>query len=233
MKENIGIILAGGIGERLQRDIAKQYVEIAGREVIAYVVDAYREAQLLDDIVVVVNEAQYKSGHIRDQYGLACCLGGKTRNGSIANGIAYVKEHYPDCKKIIFHDAARPFIRGDIIDDFMRLLDDYQAVHVKLDITDGIGKYENVEAKREKYYLTQTPEAFRFPEFYQAFKEEDPIVALVHQLPEDAAVYHYDGFPYNIKITFEEDLFVAEQLLQAGFKEFMAEQRHKREAKNI
>ena len=218
---NIGVILAGGIGARLSSTQKKQYLEIAGKECIAHVIEAYQEAKKLDKILVVVNKEQYESGYIAEKYGLECACGGDTRNESIYNGLCYINEHYPECEKVILHDAARPVIRGDIVDDYMDLLDDHICVINSQDITDGIGKRMNKEVKREEFYISQTPEGFQFKPFFEAFDPHAPIVALSHHLPEDIAIAHYKKFPYNLKLTYPEDVFVADHLLSAGFKSYL------------
>ncbi|MBQ9942366.1 MAG: 2-C-methyl-D-erythritol 4-phosphate cytidylyltransferase [Christensenellaceae bacterium] len=219
--KNVGVILAGGIGARLGAKTKKQYLELNGKECIAYVIEAYANAEKLDATVVVVNKDEYATGYIAKKYGLPCACGGENRNDSIYNGLMFVKENYPNCEKIIMHDAARPFIREDIIDDIMDLLDDHVCVVNGLPITDGIGKGMNTEVKREEYYISQTPEAFQFRPFLEAFDPTKPIVALSHHLPEDISMAHYDKFPYNYKLTFKEDVFAAETLLKAGFKEYL------------
>ena len=220
-KKNIGVILAGGIGARLSSTQKKQYLEIAGKECIAHVIEAYQEAKKLDGIIVVVNKEQYDSGYIADKYGLECTCGGDTRNASIYNGLCYIHTHYPECEKVILHDGARPFIRGDILDDYIDLLDSHVCVINGSDITDGIGKKMNEEVKREDYYISQTPEGFQFKPFFAAFRPDLPIVALSHHLPKDVSIAHYKKFPYNLKLTYPEDVFVADCLISAGFKDYM------------
>jgi len=226
--ENIGVVLAGGIGARLSSTQKKQYLELNGKECIAYVIEAFQQAEKCDEVVVVENEEQYLEGYVHNKYGVHTCCGGNTRNQSIYNGLKYIDEHFPNCKKVVLHDGARPFIRPDIVDDYMDMLDEYECMANSLDITDGIGKRMNTEAIREEYYISQTPEGFRFRPFFEAFDPEAPIIALTHHLPPDAKMGHYKKFPYNLKLTFKEDLFVAEALLKAGFKEFMRDIKEER-----
>jgi len=221
--KNVGIILAGGVGARLSAITKKQYIELRGKECISYVIDAFEKAEKLDATVVVVNKEEYKRGYIADKYGLPCACGGDTRNQSIYNGIKFVAEHYPECEKVIIHDSARPFIREDIVDDIMDMLDEHVCVINSLPITDGIGLRPNTEVIREDYYISQTPEAFRFRDFLEAFDPEKPIVALSHHLPKDVSIGHYTKFPYNIKLTFPEDVLVAEALMNINFKERLKE----------
>ena len=58
MGENIGIVLAGGIGQRFGGGVPKQYRTIFGKEMIWYSIDAFRRAGRIDDFVVVLDEAE-------------------------------------------------------------------------------------------------------------------------------------------------------------------------------
>ena len=218
---NIGVILAGGVGARLSKTEIKQYIKIADKECISHVIEAFANAKNCDEIVVVENEAQYKEKYVEKEYGIHCCCGGNTRNESIYNGLLYINDHFPECDKVLFHDGARPFIRQDIVEDFFDLLDENDCVVNCVEITDGIGKYMNRIAERDEYYISQTPEGFHFKQFFKAFKYDKPILALTHHLPEDAKIGHYRKFPYNLKLTKQEDLFVAEVLIKSGFIEYM------------
>ena len=220
--KNIGVILAGGVGARLSKEHKKQYIEINGRECISYVINAFLDAQSIDAVLVVENKEQFLEGHVEKKYGLPCAQGGDTRNLSIASGIAYIRQHYPHCEKVFFHDSARPMIRADIINDIMALLDTHTGVITAQPITDGLGCKTNTPADRTKFYLSQTPEAFRFPVFAQYFDAQSNTVALSHHLPEDADVFHYAGFPYNLKMTYPEDIYLAELLLGGHFPQYLA-----------
>jgi len=50
---NIGVILAGGVGSRFGSNIPKQYQKIGGKEIISYVIDAFKKSRLTDNIVIV------------------------------------------------------------------------------------------------------------------------------------------------------------------------------------
>ena len=50
--KNIIMITAGGVGERFGSSVPKQYVELGGRQVISYVIEACRKSQQADAILV-------------------------------------------------------------------------------------------------------------------------------------------------------------------------------------
>ncbi len=95
--KNIGIILSGGIGARFGGEKPKQYYELLGKEVIWYTIEAFRNSRLLDDFFCVVDENEYKLGHLKNDYGINVIPGGKTRNWSFKNALDYIKEMYPEC----------------------------------------------------------------------------------------------------------------------------------------
>ena len=78
--KNIGIVLAGGIGQRFGGNKPKQYFLINGKEMIAYSIELFRNSKTIDDFVVVLNPEEFESGRIASQYGVRTVCGGKTRN---------------------------------------------------------------------------------------------------------------------------------------------------------
>ena len=92
--KNIGIILAGGVGKRFGKDKPKQYVEINGKELIAYSIDAFKKSRMIDEIIVVLNEEEFLTKRIEKNYNVVCIKGGKTRNESFKNALDYIKNNY-------------------------------------------------------------------------------------------------------------------------------------------
>lgn len=217
MEGEFGIILAGGIGSRFGSSVPKQYMKLNGREIISYSVDAFRESRLGENFILVCNEAEVKAQNIARKYGVTCIQGGTTRNESIDNGLKYVKEHYPETEKIVIHEGVRPFFQSHIINQYLNLLDENEAVSTAVKITDSLGYKNNTPVNREEYYLIQAPEAFRFPLLMKYFNKDSTATTPLHQLPETAKIYKYFDFKYNLKITYPEDLFIAEQYMRVVF----------------
>jgi len=206
MNMNIALILSGGVGRRFDETLPKQYHEINGKQVIAYVIDAVKEAKHIDKIIVAAHK-EYRD-LIETRYGCEWTEAGNERNSSLKNGLEYVRRHY-DCGKIVVFDAVRPLLPPGLTDKYLELLDTYQAVTTARKITDSLGAYDTHQVDRERYYLMQSPEAFDFALLYRHFDENSRLTEVIHQLPEETKVFLcFDQF-YNLKITYKEDLRVA------------------------
>lgn len=217
MNNEFGIILAGGIGARFGSSVPKQYMKLNGREIISYSIESFRESRLGENFILVCNEAEYKAQNIAKKYGVTCIQGGTTRNESIYNGLKYVQKYYPETEKVVIHDGVRPFFQSRHIATYFDLLDEYEAVITAVKITDSLGYKNNTPVNREEYYLIQAPEAFRFSLLMKYFNKDSAATTPLHQLPETAKIYKYFDFKYNLKITYPEDLFIAEQYIRVVF----------------
>lgn len=213
MGTTIGVILAGGIGSRFKGDKPKQYYLINGKEMLWYSIEAFRNARNIDEVIVVVDEAEYQAGRIRDEYQVKTVLGGKTRNHSWKNALDYIKANYNDCEKVVENNAACPLVTAEILEKYVDLLDEYDFVQTTFKITDALGSYTNRTVDREDYFLIQTPDAYRFPLLYDCFDAEHPNAHPVAQLPSDAKGYNFFDFGANYKVTYPEDIQIIEMLI--------------------
>ena len=209
---NISLILSGGSGTRMGSDLPKQYQLLAEKEVIAYTIDALKSSLFVNEVVVVAANEYIEK--IADRYDVYTVTGGDTRNASLGNGLEYIAKNFPMCEKVFINEAARPFITTKLVDEYFDLLDQYEAVITTQPITDSLGKEGEAVTDRSQYYLIQAPEAFRFKSLYEHFNAESPITATVQQLPSQSKIYRNFVFRNNIKITYPEDLILAEQLMR-------------------
>lgn len=202
---NIVVILAGGLGVRFGQKKPKQYHLLNGTEVIEYVYNAAVSSRLADKTIIVSSESlRYEADY---------APGGATHNESVKNAITYVEQQYPSCEKIVFADSVRPFVSSRMIDTYFELLDDYDAVITAQHITDSLGKKNISFVDRSDYFLIQKPEAFRFPVLQAHFHADSPKTAIVQQMPPEARICNCFEYRQNMKITYPEDLRVAEIFL--------------------
>ena len=61
-KKCTAIVLSAGQGKRMGTAIQKQYIELSGKPIIFYTLDAFQKSTIIDDIVLVVGEGQEKPG---------------------------------------------------------------------------------------------------------------------------------------------------------------------------
>jgi 2-C-methyl-D-erythritol 4-phosphate cytidylyltransferase len=203
---NISVILSGGNGTRFGGELPKQYQLLNGKEVISYVVDALMKSKATDQIVIVSAEPLV--------YDTDYAHGGNTHNESARNALDYIARRYANCEKVVFVDSARPFINAETIDKVYKYLDDVDAVITAQHIADSLGKDGEQYIDRSKYFLIQKPEAFRFEQLYKVFSATSETTAIVQQMPPDSKVLKHYETGLNMKITYPQDLQIAEYLMK-------------------
>ncbi len=220
MRQNIGIILAGGIGMRFGADKPKQYLKLLGKEMIAYSIECMRKAKTLDDFIVVLNSEEFASGRIARTYGVKTIEGGSTRNMSFKNALDFIAYEWPDCEKVIENNAACPLTRPEWIDEMMLLLDDYDWVQTTLHVTDALGSSHARTCNRDDYFLIQAPDAYRFPEILECFDPEYPNGHPAVQLPPSAIGKNIFRDGEVFKVTHPADIEIAELMLRRFVHKF-------------
>lgn len=211
---NVAIILSGGSGKRFNASIPKQYMNLCGKPVIEYVIDAALDAKNIDKIVLVIDEQYLSYIKEKDNPKIHITNNGKERLNSVKNGLDYVKENF-DCDKIIITQAVSPFITPKIIDDYIDLLDEYDAVTTAEKCTGEIFNIVNYEKlNRNNFYFCQSPEAFKFDELYKNIDVESSFSELIYHYPGVPKIYYYLDFKNNVKLTYQTDLKYCEFLLK-------------------
>lgn len=209
---NVCLILSAGISVRFGRALPKQYTLLNGKEVVSYSIDAMKQAKNVDAIVCLLDNEHEQD--LRKKYDIDSTIGGASRNESLRNGIEYIKKKYPKCEKLFINEAARPFLTAKTVEEYFCKLDQYDGVITAQYLTDSLGQYNEAVTDRTAYYLIQAPEAFRFELLTKHFKADSPITATGQQLPPEANVFRNFDFRYNLKITYPEDLLIAETLMR-------------------
>lgn len=209
---NIVMIMAGGVGNRFQAVIPKQYNMVAGKPVIDYVIDAVEGARLVDQVVVVMDSKwiDYSRRIKESDYGIA--PNGDTRIDSVYNGISFIHDHY-DCDKLLILDAVAPFVSSSLIDTYLEKLDDYDIVMTTQRITGGLMNVNEDTLDREQYLITQSPEAFRFQKFWDNYDRNFPYQEMAGMLPQGTKIYHDFEFKNNLKLTYDFELEYARFVL--------------------
>ena len=217
------IIAAGGRGARLGADRPKQFLEIGGRTILEMSVAALAASPRIDEIVVALPEdhvdAVAKSFNRSVTTPIHFVSGGARRQDSVAN--AFTKTA-PYADVIVIHDAARPFVTGDVIS---RAIDGAQArgaAIAAIAVRDTVKQTEaanpdgsrliRATIPRDSVFLAQTPQAFRRDILARALSEGADVDAtdeamLVERL--GLPVHVVEGDPSNVKITTPEDLAAA------------------------
>ena len=212
------MIAAAGSGQRLGAGGPKAFVDLAGRPMLEWSLDAFRAAGTIAEIVVAAPPGQHES--VTSQ-GVAAVAGGEHRSESVANALALCGEEL-----IVVHDAARPLVTPGLIDAIVEELageQDAAGVIAATPVTDTI-KQADEEGRVERtldrsgLWAVQTPQAFRADALREALADLDSLPAA----SDDAMLVERRGgrvvihstSPDNVKVTTPFDLRVAELLLR-------------------
>jgi 2-C-methyl-D-erythritol 4-phosphate cytidylyltransferase len=204
--KTVGIILSGGTGGRFNSTIPKQYMSLNGTLVIQYVIDAFQESKLFDEIVIVLDSKYIKL--LKNCESIRFVDAGNTRNLSIQNGLNACPNN---TNYVLFHDAVRPFIKAEDLPQYLEALKDCDAAITSVKITDAMfPKFED----RTRHNLIQTPESFRFKVLKEIFNENNNDYIAIYQHLISSNIGLIELTHQNMKITYAQDLYVAEQLMK-------------------
>lgn len=169
MNSLYAIILAGGRGNRLGAGEPKQFLDLAGRPVIAWSMESFAAVEGLAGIILVGPEdklARMESIAMEYGHGLvrAIVAGGDTRQDSSWNGLSALPFDGDDI--VLIHDAARPFIEPAAILECVMEARVHGAAAVYVRATDTVAEgadgFVRAIPSRESLYYAQTPQCFRF-----------------------------------------------------------------------
>jgi 2-C-methyl-D-erythritol 4-phosphate cytidylyltransferase len=219
--EKYVLIIAGGIGRRMNMDIPKQFIPIAGKPVLMHTISKFVEYD--SDIIIVViipkehiplwkdlcKEFNFKINH-------EIVKGGKERFYSVKNGLKVV----PEESLVLVHDGVRPLVSNETINRVVEGSKEYGNAIPYIDMTQSVRKLANGKNKainRNQLKLIQTPQGFHSSLIKQAYAKRYRA-----SFTDDASVLEAMGHEIklvkgnhkNIKITSSTDLHIVECLIK-------------------
>lgn len=221
------IVLAGGSGSRMQADINKVYLPIRERDLLEYSVETVERSPTISDVVVVVREEdRTKAEHLIDRVLPAkrttVAIGGTSRHLSELSGLRALADRIDAgaIDVVAIHDGARPFMTFDLLEEVVGVARRHGGAVPGLEITEPLYRAEGggvAMLPGERLRRVQTPQAFRAPELLAAYEAsvadgfEGVDTAEAVERYTDLDVHVIEGDPRNIKVTFVEDFFAAEE----------------------
>lgn len=214
------IILAGGTGERFGKEGGKQLVEIGGKPILTWSVEAFDAVGDIGLIVIVCpaeSQGEYLSKAV-DPFSFATPIvvaaAGSTRQESAFSGLELVPEEF---EYVVMHDGARPLISADLIAHTIATLKgniDADGAVVAHPAIDTLKVVENGvivgTPDRSVFWNAQTPQVFRAGIYRRAHASalSDGFVgtddsSLIERL--GGRVLVVEGKRDNIKLTVPED----------------------------
>jgi len=218
------VLLAAGAGTRLGHDTNKVFLPLVGRRVLTWSLDTTRRLSGLVTTIVVVQDHDREHADValrREAAGRQVTLvpGGETRHASELQALRALAPQIfsGQVGVVVIHDAARPLASLRMFEDVVTAARRHGGA---LPVLDQAGLvFEDGAPVRDRLVTVQTPQAFHALPLLEAYERAatagfvgSDTAACVERFG-DLQVHSVAGDPRNLKITFPEDLFVAERLL--------------------
>lgn len=228
---NIGLLIAGGSGNRMHQDIPKQFITVNERPVIVYTLEVFEHHPEIDAIAAVCIEGwEQVLWAYAKQFNITklkyVVPGGKNGQDSIRNGVMELEKHYNPEDIVLIHDAIRPMVSAEIISDNIRVAMEHgnaitviPCAEAMMQTEDGVvsvGSYPRDRLKR-----TQTPQAFHIGLFCDLHRRAleagitNSVASCTLMIEMGEQVYFSTGSEKNIKLTTVEDIDIFKALLAA------------------
>jgi 2-C-methyl-D-erythritol 4-phosphate cytidylyltransferase len=202
----VGIIPAGGSGERLGADRPKAFVVCGGRPMVEWSLEAL--SAVCSRVLVAVPPGHE---HPPDRV-----IGGASRSASVRNALAAA----PEATVVVIHDAARPLVTDGLVRECLDALDGVDGVIAASPVSETVHVVSPDlliahSPDRSTLWAAQTPQVFRADALRRAYDsneeatDEASLVAAV-----GGTVRLIEGPSDNIKVTTPTDLRLAEALLR-------------------
>ena len=227
-KKHTAIVVAGGAGSRMGSDVPKQYLELGGRPVICWCLEAFECSEIIDEIIIVTaaDYVNYVQSDIIETYGFEkvsqVVPGGVQRYDSVYEGL----KSAAGADYVYIHDAARPGLDQELIARLAEAVRLYSAAAAAVPVIDTIKSadaegFADETLDRSRLWSIQTPQVFSYDLICSAY---DAMMRLPHDdITDDtmvaerfggARVRLVPGSGRNQKITTAEDLIMMEAFLQ-------------------
>jgi len=219
--KNCCIIVAGGSGLRMGAELPKQFLLVGGIPVLMHTIRNFYDfdpsLQLIvvlppDEIITWKDLCNQHQFEIRHQ----TIAGGCTRFQSVKNGLTLAS----DCQFIAIHDGVRPLVsHATLTRCFNCAAENGTAIPV-LPANESVREgtmNKSVPVDRSRYFMVQTPQVFKASIIRESYHQSE-----IPEFTDDASVIEHFGVAVhlvmgnreNIKITFPEDLRIAELFLK-------------------
>jgi 2-C-methyl-D-erythritol 4-phosphate cytidylyltransferase len=227
--KNYALIPAAGSGSRMGAELPKQYLPLLGKPMVHHTLSIFCVHPAISRVFVVLSPddtgwEQYDFSALGDKVEVLRC-GGATRAETVLNGLNAIADQTKVDDWVLVHDAARPCLTQSMLDNLLaELADDETGGLLAVPVADTLkregkdGRVDHTEP-RAGLWRAQTPQMFRYGLLCEALQaigtgtptDEAQAVEFLGRAPR---LVMGDG--HNLKVTYPEDLVIAELLLKNG-----------------
>ena len=214
------LIVAGGKGLRMGKDLPKQFLPLKGKPILMHTIERFYQYDADIHLVLVLpkaHQAYWQSLCETYQFSIKHQLadGGDTRFHSVSNGLKCVHDE----ALVAIHDGVRPFVSVSVIQACFEKASQCGAVIPVLPMVDSLRRYTDegsCSVDRANYCSVQTPQVFTSSVILKAYEQRySPLFTDDASVVESAGeiVSLVSGNSENCKITTPFDLLLGEMLL--------------------
>ena len=224
------LVVSAGEGTRMGGGVSKLLLEVDGKPLILHTLERLQRARQIRRVVLVVAQpllSDYRellgsTSQLTQALQISLCAGGERRQDSVRAGLGSLDT---DCELVVIHDGARPFIDPNLVD---RCVSDALtgdsvcvAVPARNTIKRAVNGLVQETLPRHVLWEVQTPQVFPVSILEEAYAladrdgfEATDDASLVERLGKPVRIL--EGNTTNIKVTYPEDVAIAEALLASG-----------------
>ena len=228
-------VSAGARGAEKKTSPSKQFTELSGTPILIHTLRKFASIDAVTEIWIALRENEIAGFRARLQHEakdvlkkkVELVVGGEHRQQSVENALNAVAAAVDDI--VLVHDAVRPLVSREIIQEVIEAAKKYGAAIAGLPAFDTVKQVERTAEgalikatiPRAGIVMAQTPQGFRYNVLKKAFDEASrdgflgtDEASLVERSGHEVAVVM--GSPRNIKITTPADMELAEFYLKSA-----------------
>jgi len=220
------------VGDKAKtKTLSKQFTELAGIPILIHTIRKFARVEAVNEIWIALRENEISGFRARldkeagdvlnSKKKVELVVGGEHRQQSVENALNAIAAKPDDI--VLVHDAVRPFVTAEIIQEVIEAAEKYGAAIAGLPAVDTVKQVERTSEgalikatiPRAGIVMAQTPQGFRYQVIKKAFDEASADgffgtdeASMVERSGHDVAVVM--GSPRNIKITTPADMELAE-----------------------
>lgn len=226
---NIAIIFAGGIGQRLNNELPKQFLEIDGKPILIYTLEHFQNHKKIDKIYIATLTSYIDyTKELIDKFNInkvaSVVAGGSCAMESIYNALIAAKNENEGDSIVLIHDGVRPIINSEVIDNNIESVIKNGSAITTIPCNETIveskdGSIAHHVPLRKETFKAQAPQSFKLKdviEAHEAIKNDytDIVDNCTLFMTLGKKVHLVEGNFGNIKITTPEDVYILKGVLE-------------------
>ncbi len=231
MEENsrtIAVVIAGGVGQRMGRDIPKQFVLVDGKPIIIYTLEGFERHPMVEAIMVVCVAGWHERlWAYANEYGISKLRwvvgGGQTAQESIRNGVYALAGICSADDIVVIHDSIRPLVEPSVLTDVIVKSKQYGNAVTSMPYNEQIFLVDDDDSTTTTRYIPRetlrrvsTPQAYRYAlldaKYHEAYERGIGIYGSAYtntMMVELGVRLHFAaGSDKNLKLTTPDDMAI-------------------------